>query len=62
MRAQALALGVATAGLLALGACDKDNGKTASGAPKVQTEKAQKVAGTKTIGAGSSGSASSRMR
>jgi uncharacterized surface protein with fasciclin (FAS1) repeats len=52
MRTQAFALGVACAALLALGGCNKDNGKTANGAPKAQTEKAQKIAGTKTIGAG----------
>jgi uncharacterized surface protein with fasciclin (FAS1) repeats len=52
MRTQAFALGIATAALLALGGCNKDNNKTATGAPKAQTEKAQKIAGTKTIGAG----------
>jgi len=52
MRSRALALGVATAALLALGGCNKDNDKAANGAPKAQTEKAQKVAGTKTIAAG----------
>jgi uncharacterized surface protein with fasciclin (FAS1) repeats len=53
MRTQAFALGVATAALLALGGCNKDNhDKAANGAPKAQTEKAQKIAGTKTIAAG----------
>ena len=51
MRTQAFALGVATAALLVLGGCNKNN-TTANGAPKTQTEKAQKVAGTKTMGAG----------
>ena len=52
MRTHAFALGVATAALLALGGCGKNNKKTETGAPQAQTEKAQKVAGTKTIGAG----------
>ena len=52
MRTQAYALGVATAALLALGGCNKENNKAPNGAPQAQTEKAQKVAGTKTIGAG----------
>lgn len=52
MRTQAFALGVATAALIALGGCGKGDNKTANGAPKAQTEKAQKVAGTKTIAAG----------
>lgn len=52
MRSHALALGIGAAALLALGACNKDNGKTAAGAPQAQTKKAQKVAGTKTIAAG----------
>jgi uncharacterized surface protein with fasciclin (FAS1) repeats len=51
MRTQAFALGVASAALLALGGCNKDN-KSSNGAPKAQTEKAQKVAGTKTMAAG----------
>jgi len=50
MKVHAFALGIGAAALLALGACNKDN-KTAK-EPKVQTEKAQKVAGTKTISAG----------
>lgn len=52
MRTHAFALGVATAALLALGGCNNNNNKTATGAPKAQTEKAEKIAGTKTIGAG----------
>jgi len=52
MRTQAFALGVAAAALLAIGACNKDYNKTSTGAPKAQTEKAQKIAGTKTIAAG----------
>ena len=51
MRTQAFALGIATAAMIALGGCNKDH-KTANGAPKAQTEKAQKIAGTKTIAAG----------
>jgi len=50
MRTQALALGVATAALLSVGACNKET--SANGAPKAQTDKAAKVAGTKTIAAG----------
>lgn len=52
MKGHALALGIGAAALLTLGACNKDNGKTASGAPEAQTKKAQKVAGSKTIAAG----------
>jgi uncharacterized surface protein with fasciclin (FAS1) repeats len=48
MRSHALALGLGAAALLALGACNK----TANGVPKAQTEKAQKVAGNKTMAAG----------
>lgn len=51
MRTQAFALGMATAALLAAGACSKQNGND-NGAPEAQTKKAQKVAGTKTIAAG----------
>ena len=51
MKGHAFALGVGAAALLALGACNKDH-KTAGGEPKAQTEKAQKIAGTKTIAAG----------
>jgi uncharacterized surface protein with fasciclin (FAS1) repeats len=42
---------MATAALLAVGACSKQNG-SAKGPPEAQTKKAQKVAGTKTIAAG----------
>ena len=51
MKGHAFALGIGAVALLALSACNKDN-KTAGGEPRVQTEKAQKVAGTKTIAAG----------
>jgi len=51
MKTQALALGVATAALLVVGACNKKD-TDANGAPKAQTSKAEKVAGTKTIAAG----------
>jgi len=50
MKSHALALGLAAAAILALGACNKE--KTADGAPKAQMEKAQRIAGTKTIAAG----------
>src|SRR4051794_26500599 len=52
MKRHASALGLGAAAMLALGACNKDNGKTANGAPKAQTDKAAKVAGSKTIAAG----------
>lgn len=52
MRSHAFALGVGAAALLALGACNKDNGNGNGAAPEAQTKKAQKVAGTKTIAAG----------
>ena len=51
MKTQAFALGMATAAMLAVSACNKDN-KTAGGAPQAQTKDAQKVAGAKTIAAG----------
>jgi uncharacterized surface protein with fasciclin (FAS1) repeats len=51
MKGHALALGIGAAALLALGACSKENQKAAE-EPKAQTEKAAKVAGTKTIAAG----------
>ncbi|MFL6722049.1 MAG: fasciclin domain-containing protein [Sphingomonas sp.] len=51
MRTQAFALGMATAALLAAGACNKQN-NSGNGAPEAQSKKAQKVAGTKTIAAG----------
>lgn len=50
MKTRALALGIATAALLAVGGCNKN--KNANGLPNAQTKKAQKVAGTKTIAAG----------
>ena len=50
MKSRALALGMATAALLAAAACNKQN--SANRAPEAQTEDAQKVAGTKTIAAG----------
>jgi uncharacterized surface protein with fasciclin (FAS1) repeats len=52
MKSHALALGIGAAALLALGACSKNDEKEPNGAPKAQTDKAQKVAGTKTIAAG----------
>ena len=51
MKTQAFALGTATAALLAVAACTKQDGNS-GGAPDAQTKKAQKVAGTKTIAAG----------
>ena len=51
MKAHALALSVATAALLTLSACNKDNG-SANGPPSAQTPKAAKAAGGKTIAAG----------
>ncbi|MFL6842333.1 MAG: fasciclin domain-containing protein [Sphingomicrobium sp.] len=51
MKPRALALGIATAALLATGACNnKDN--NANGPLSAQTPKAQKAAGSKTIAAG----------
>lgn len=52
MKTRALALGIATAALLAVGACNKNSPKSADGLPDAQTKKAQKIAGTKTIAAG----------
>ena len=51
MKTRALALGVAVTALLAVGACNKSN-KSTNGPPAAQTEKAQKIAGTKTIAGG----------
>lgn len=51
MKIHALALGVATAALLATSACSNKNGSNAK-EPNAQTPKAEKVAGTKTISAG----------
>jgi uncharacterized surface protein with fasciclin (FAS1) repeats len=52
MKAQAFALGVAAAALLAVGACNNKSATNTNGAPNAQTPKAQKAAGTKTIAAG----------
>ena len=52
MKRHALALGMGTAALIALGACgSKTDGNGATKAPEAQTDKAQKAAGTKTIAA-----------
>ena len=50
MKAHALALTVATAALLSLSACNKNDG-SANSSPDAQTPKAAKAAGGKTIGA-----------
>lgn len=50
MRRHAFAFGMATAALLVLGACSKDNGGNAQ--QSAQTPKAEKAAGSKTIAAG----------
>jgi uncharacterized surface protein with fasciclin (FAS1) repeats len=52
MKTRALALGMATAALLATAACNKQNSNSNGGAPEAQTKNAKKVAGTKTIAAG----------
>ena len=53
MKTHALGFGVAAAALIALGACsDKGAGGNGTEAPKAQTPKAAKAAGTKTIAAG----------
>jgi uncharacterized surface protein with fasciclin (FAS1) repeats len=52
MKTRALALGLATAALLATGACNKNDNQNRNGPPQAQTKDAQKVAGTKTIAAG----------
>lgn len=53
MKTRALAVGIATAALLALGACNNDKNANGNGAaPEAQTKKAQKIAGTKTIAQG----------
>ena len=53
MKTRALALGLATAAILATGACNNSSNDTnKSGVPQAQTSKAQKAAGTKTIAAG----------
>jgi uncharacterized surface protein with fasciclin (FAS1) repeats len=51
MKRHALALGIAAAALLTVGACNK-NGNGANNEPNAQTSKAAKVAGTKTIASG----------
>jgi len=51
MKRHALALGMGTAALIALGACSKNDGNGTAKAPEAQTSKAQKAAGTKTIAA-----------
>ena len=50
MKSQAFALAIGAA-LIAVGGCNAEK-KTATGSPPAQSEKAQKVAGTKTIAAG----------
>jgi len=53
MKTRALALGLAAATLLSLGACNNEaGGDNSTGAQKAQTPKAEKAAGTKTIAAG----------
>jgi uncharacterized surface protein with fasciclin (FAS1) repeats len=52
MRTHPFALGMATAALLAVGACNSKGNEVGKGEPNAQTPKAQKVAGTKTISAG----------
>lgn len=52
MNSRALAIGIATAALLATSACNKSNDGNRNGPPEAQTKKAQKIAGTKTIAAG----------
>lgn len=51
MKSHAFALTVATAALLSLSACNKNNG-SASSPPNAQTPKAEKAAGGKTIASG----------
>ncbi|MES2135730.1 MAG: fasciclin domain-containing protein [Pseudomonadota bacterium] len=52
MKKHALALGMATAALVAVSACSKSDNGSANGPKDVQTPKAQKAAGDKTIAAG----------
>jgi uncharacterized surface protein with fasciclin (FAS1) repeats len=52
MRTHPFALGMATAALLAVGACNNKGNEVSKGEPNAQTPKAQKVAGTKTISVG----------
>jgi uncharacterized surface protein with fasciclin (FAS1) repeats len=51
MNTRALALGMATAAIIAVGGCSKNDNGNSSGPPNAQTPKAQKAAGTKTIAA-----------
>ena len=51
MNTRALALGMAAAAMVAVGACSKNDNGNSSGPPNSQTPKAQKAAGTKTIAA-----------
>jgi uncharacterized surface protein with fasciclin (FAS1) repeats len=55
MKTHVLALGMATAALLAAGGCDNKAGADKNGVQGAQTPKAQKAAGTKTIAAGLAG-------
>lgn len=52
MKSRALALTTAAAALLALTACNKQNGSGNNSEPAAQTPKAQKAAGNKTIASG----------
>jgi uncharacterized surface protein with fasciclin (FAS1) repeats len=53
MKTRALAVGIATAALLATSACNNNKGANGNGAaPEAQTKQAQKIAGTKTIAQG----------
>jgi uncharacterized surface protein with fasciclin (FAS1) repeats len=52
MKSRALALGMATAALLATAGCNKQNSSSNGAAPEAQTKDAKKVAGTKTIAVG----------
>ena len=55
MKTHVLALGFATAALLATSACNDKKAAENGSAPSAQTSKAQKAAGTKTIAAGLAG-------
>jgi uncharacterized surface protein with fasciclin (FAS1) repeats len=52
MKTRAIAFGLATAALIATGACSKKAATGNGAAPEAQTKQAQKIAGTKTIAAG----------
>jgi hypothetical protein len=52
MKTHALALTVAAAALLSLSACNNKNNASANGPQDVQSPKAEKAAGDKTIAAG----------